>query len=37
MDCNIVEHDRFGGGSVMFWVGFVTTDVRSCTGSIEEA
>ena len=21
MDCNIVEHDRFGGGSVMFWGG----------------
>ena len=21
MDCNIVEHDRFGGGSVMFWDG----------------
>ena len=21
VDCNIVEHDRFGGGSVMFWDG----------------
>ena len=21
MDCNIVEHDRFGGGSIMFWGG----------------
>ena len=25
MDCNIVEHDRFGGGSVMFW-GWICYD-----------
>ena len=36
MNCNIVEHNRFGDGSAMLWMGFVMTDVHSCTRSIEK-
>ena len=30
-DCNILEHDRYGGGSIMVWVEFVKQKARTST------